>query len=69
MNLFDRRDPTNLDQVYTKDSVLPVNGGDASDLIWLRNANGAAATRSRTYGLGTAFETPLSATLGAHYAF
>ncbi len=68
-NLFDRRDPTNLDQVYTKDSVMPISGGEASDLIWLRNANGDPATRSRTYGLPTAFQSPVSVTLGARRTF
>ena len=68
-NLFDRRDPTNLDQVYTQDSVLPVSGGAAGDLIWLRDANGNAATRSRTYGLPTAFQAPVSGTLGARAMF
>jgi hypothetical protein len=68
-NLFDRRDATNLDQVYTRDSVMPISGGEASDLVWLRNANGAPATRSRTYGIGTAFQSPVSVTLGARYAF
>jgi hypothetical protein len=68
-NLFDRRDATNLDQVYTRDAVLPINGGEPSDLIWLRDVNGNAATRSRTYGLPTAFQSPVSVTLGARYAF
>jgi hypothetical protein len=68
-NLFDRRDATNLDQVYTQDAVMPVSGGSASDLIWLRNVNGDVATRSRTYGLATAFQAPVSATLGARLLF
>ena len=68
-NLFDRRDPTNLDQVYTQDAVQPVVGGSASDLIWLRDASGNAAQRSRTYGLPTAFQSPVSATLGARAMF
>ena len=68
-NLFDRRDPTNLDQVYTQDAVLPVAGGSDRDLIWLRDAQGNAAQRSRTYGLPTAFQAPVSATLGARAMF
>ncbi len=68
-NLFDRRAATNLDQVYTRDSVLPISGGETRDLIWLHDATGAAAARSRTYGLGTTFQSPVSATLGARRDF
>ncbi|HSR97264.1 MAG TPA: TonB-dependent receptor [Kofleriaceae bacterium] len=68
-NVFDRRDPTNLDEVYTGDTVRPVTGGDASDLVFLKNDAGAPARRSAGYRLPVAFQDPLAVTLGIHSAF
>lgn len=69
LNLFDRRDATNVDSVYTQDSVLPISGGEQRDLVWLRNVNGVPALRSRTYGDGVSFQSPLSFVLGLRDAF
>jgi hypothetical protein len=68
-NVFDRRDPSNLDEVYTGDTVRPVSGGDASDLVFLKNDAGAPARRSASYRLPVAFQDPLAVTLGIHRAF
>ena len=68
-NVFDRRDTTNLDEVYSLDSVRPIQGGSTSDLVFLKNAAGAPATRSTAFQLPTAFQPPLSISLGVHTAF
>jgi hypothetical protein len=69
VNLFDRRDVTNLDEVYTDDAVRPIEGGSYSDLVFLKNDTGAAARRRTAFQLPTAFQTPLSVSLGVHKAF
>jgi len=68
-NLFDRRTPTNLDEVYTTDVARPVVGGSASDLPFVKADGGAAAQRLTSYQLATAYQPPLSVTLGVHKAF
>jgi hypothetical protein len=69
INLFDRRDPTNLDEIYTSDPVRPVVGGSASDLVLLKTVDGAPAHRLTSFQLPTAYQPPLSAVLGIHKAF
>jgi hypothetical protein len=69
INLFDRRAPTNLDEVYTDDAVRPVVGGSASDLVLLKTVDGAPARRLTSFQLPTAYQPPLSAVLGIHRAF
>jgi hypothetical protein len=68
-NLFDRRDVTNLDEVYTDDTVSPISGGSASDLVFLKDAAGHPAQRRAGFQLPTAFQDPLSVSLGVHKAF
>ena len=68
-NVFDRRDITNLDEVFSDDTVRPVEGGDYSDLVFLKNDSGAPATRRTAFQLPTTFQTPLSVSLGVHKAF
>ncbi|HET7505119.1 MAG TPA: hypothetical protein VFK02_29070 [Kofleriaceae bacterium] len=68
-NLFDRREPTNLDEVYTADDVRPVEGGSYADLVFLKTTAGTPATRRTGFQLPTAFQDPLAITLGVHYAF
>jgi hypothetical protein len=68
-NLFDRRDVTNLDEIYSDDDVRPISGGSASDLVFLKSETGAAAHRRTAFQLPTAYQAPLSATLGVHKAF
>ncbi|HEX8113770.1 MAG TPA: TonB-dependent receptor, partial [Kofleriaceae bacterium] len=69
INLFDRRTPTNLDEIYTTDPVRPVVGGSASDLVLVKTDDGAPAHRLTSFQLPTAYQPPLSVTLGVHKAF
>jgi outer membrane receptor protein involved in Fe transport len=68
-NVFDRRDATNLDEVYSDDLVRPIEGGDAGDLVFLKDEGGAPARRRTAYQLPTAFQAPLAIALGVHKAF
>ena len=68
-NLFDHRDAVNVDQVYTSDSVQPIDGGTANDLIFLKNAANKPAIRSTGYLLPTAFQLPTTLTLGIRHSF
>ena len=68
-NLFDRRTVTNLDEIYTSDTVRPIAGGTASDLVFLKNDTGQAATRRTAFQLPIAYQSPLSVSLGLHTAF
>jgi TonB dependent receptor len=72
-NLFDRRDATNINTVYAGGSIRPIEGGTSEDLVFLRTDDGDSpgrpATRSQTYGQGTAFQAPFSAVLGVHRSF
>lgn len=68
-NLFDRRGVTNLDEVYTNDTVRPIVGGTASDLVFLKNDTGQAATRRTAFQLPVSYQSPLSVSLGVHAAF
>ena len=69
VNLFDRREVTNVDELYTTDEVRPIEGGTAADLVLLTNASGQPAVRRTAFQLPTAFQPPLSVTLGVHKAF
>jgi hypothetical protein len=69
INLFDQRTPTNLDEVYTTDVTRPVVGGSASDLVFVKTDGGAVAHRLTSFQLPTAYQPPLSATLGIHKSF
>jgi hypothetical protein len=69
LNLFDRRTVTHLDEVYSNDSVRPIVGGSASDLVFLRSDTGDPAHRRTAFQLPVAYQSPLSVTLGAHKAF
>jgi hypothetical protein len=69
INLFDRRTPTNLDEVYTTDAGRPVIGGSASDLVFVKTDGGAVAHRLTSFQLPTAYQPPLSVTLGVHKSF
>lgn len=68
-NLFDRRAVTNLDEVYTSDTVRPIAGGSAADLVFLKNEVGTPAIRRNGFQLPIAFQDPLSISLGVHRAF
>jgi hypothetical protein len=68
-NVFDRQEVTNLDEVFTGDTVRPVAGGRYEDLVFLKNAAGAPARRRTGFQLPTAFQPPLSVSLGVHKTF
>jgi hypothetical protein len=68
-NLLDRRTVTNLDEIYSDDAVRPIVGGTASDLVFLKTDTGQAATRRTAFQLPTAYQAPLSVSLGVHKAF
>jgi hypothetical protein len=67
-NVFDRQDLTNLDEVFTRDTVRPVEGGSYEDLVFLKNAAGKPATRRTGFQLPTAYLPPLAVSLGVHKA-
>ncbi|HEY0989964.1 MAG TPA: hypothetical protein VGD80_23000, partial [Kofleriaceae bacterium] len=67
--LFDRRAVTNLDEIYTSDSVRSIAGGSAADLVFLKNEAGAPAIRRGGFQIPIAFQDPLSISLGVHRGF
>lgn len=69
LNLFDRRDATNLDEIYSDDLVRPIAGGSMADLVSLKDEDGAQARRRAAFQLPTAFQPPLAISLGVHTAF
>jgi len=68
-NLFDRRTPTNLDEVYTSGDVRPIRGGTQEDLVWARTEGGSPIRRRTAYGLPFAYQSPIAVTLGVHQTF
>ncbi|MGE0549460.1 MAG: hypothetical protein AB7O24_05670 [Kofleriaceae bacterium] len=69
-NAFDRSEATNVDEVYAGPAELrPIEGGTPQDLVFLKTVTGGEARRSTSYGLGTAFQAPVSVVVGAHYSF
>jgi hypothetical protein len=69
VNLFDRREITNVDEVFSGDTVRPIEGGSYEDLVFLKDTTGAPARRRTAFQLPTAFQAPLSVSLGVHTAF
>lgn len=68
-NLFDRRTPTNLDEVYAGGDIRPISGGTHEDLVWAKTETGSPIRRRSAYGLPFAYQAPIAATLGIHRAF
>ena len=68
-NLFDRREPTNLDEVYTSGEILPISGGSLDDLVFLKTTGGTTPTRRSGFDVPTAYQSPVSVALGIHRAF
>jgi hypothetical protein len=68
-NVFDRRDATNVDEVYAGGSIHPIVNGTASDLVFLRTDTGAPAARSAGFLVPTAYQSPVSVVLGLRSAF
>jgi hypothetical protein len=69
INVFDRRDATNVDEVYTDGSIHPIVNGSASDLVFLRSETGNPVTRSAGFLVPTAYQPPVSVVLGVRTAF
>jgi hypothetical protein len=69
LNVFDRLEVTNLDEVYSADAVRPIEGGSYSDLVFLKSDTGTPARRRTAFQLPTAFQQPLAFSLGVHKAF
>jgi len=69
LNLFDRREVTNLDERYTDGAVRPIAGGTLADLAGLQTVGNVPAAPRAGYQLPTAYQPPLSVTLGVHKAF
>jgi hypothetical protein len=65
-NLFDRRGVTAVDEVFVMDALPPIEGGDASDLVWVKdNVDESDPARfNRRYGAPSRFQAPLYALLG-----
>lgn len=68
-NLFDRRDATNVNSVYSSGSLMAIDGGKPEDLVFLRTGEGNVAQRRPAFQTGTAFQAPFSAVLGLHRSF
>ncbi|MBZ0236989.1 MAG: hypothetical protein K8M05_31965 [Deltaproteobacteria bacterium] len=65
-NLFNRRGTAAVDEVYVLDDLLPIDGGDASDLVFVKDnvVESDPARHSRRYGAPSRFQAPLLALLG-----
>jgi TonB dependent receptor len=68
-NLFQREDVIAADEIYAEGLLSPIDGGDASDLPFLKTATGVPASRSLSYGTATNFQLPLSVVLGIESQF
>lgn len=68
-NLFNREQVTATNEVYANGLLLPIDGGDASDLTFLKSVTGTPARRSLSYGTVTSYQLPLVVTLGIEAAF
>lgn len=68
-NVFDRSNATNLDSLYTNDSIRPIDGGSAQDLVFLKNTSEQPATRRPAYRAATAFQSPISGVLTLQHTF
>jgi hypothetical protein len=68
-DVFDRHDPTNLDEIYARGSIYPIDGGTASDLVFLKNDAGSNPVRRPGFATPLAYQPPVSVTLGLRRAF
>ncbi len=68
-NVFDRHDALTIDEFYASGNVHPIDGGDATDVVFLKNENGTDATRRASYAHATSFQAPFSAVLGVQRSF
>ncbi len=70
-NVFNRREATNLDEVYARGQARPVVNGTFEDLVFLKTEAGTTTPAGRRTGfaLPTAFQSPLSVVLGVRHVF
>ncbi|HEV7554266.1 MAG TPA: hypothetical protein VGO00_02360, partial [Kofleriaceae bacterium] len=68
-NMFDRRQATTFDEVYTNAPARPVVGGSAEDLVFLKDDFGRPVVVRKGYNLPLTFQAPPSIVLGVHHAF
>jgi hypothetical protein len=68
-NVFDRRTATSTEELYTGGTLHPIDHGTLEDLVFMKNEDGADVRRNPSFGVGTAFQSPLAAWLGIHRAF
>jgi len=68
-NVFDRRDPTNVDEVYSGNTLHGIVGGSQEDLVFLRTEAGSPAQRNPGFLVPTTYQPPLSAVLGLRTRF
>ncbi|MBK7536810.1 MAG: TonB-dependent receptor [Myxococcales bacterium] len=64
-NVFSRQVVAGEDEVFSRgDLVLPIDGGDASDLPFFKDELGGTAARSPGFRTPTSFQLPISGFLG-----
>jgi TonB dependent receptor len=68
-NLFSRETVTATDEIYARGLFSPIDGGDASDLPFLKSVNGNPARRAPAYGTPTNYQLPIVAVLGVESSF
>lgn len=68
-NLFSRETVTATDEVYAEGLFSPIDGGDASDLTFLKTITGVPARRSLSYGSATNYQLPIVVLLGVESQF
>lgn len=68
-NLFSRETATATDETYASGLYSPIDGGDASDLTFLKTVTGVPARRSLSYGTATAYQAPVVVVLGLESQF
>jgi hypothetical protein len=71
IDVTDRTDATTVGEVYTSgpQPLQAIDGGKASDLVWLRTEGGQVPLRDPTFRLPTGFQSPFTAVAGARYSF
>lgn len=63
-NLFARQVVTSDNEIYARDLLLPIDGGDASDLPFLKDLLGDPAARAPAYRSPSAYQPPITGFLG-----
>jgi outer membrane receptor protein involved in Fe transport len=75
-NLFNTQTETDIDEIYTVDSSLPIVGGDAKDLLHAKltdpastRQSNAVVSKNLNYGKLTGHQSPLTGQLGFRLTF